>query len=146
MSQAVLKAFLELVPREQDAASVYTAEQIRQVMRQIELFPAVALPSPAAATVICGLVHFQGKGELWMITGQGFEKTARAVLAQQKQLAKTFYRALGLRRLHLLVDAHRADAMRWAELIGFRREFPTPLKNYGAYGQDQFMFIFSQGE
>lgn len=141
----ILDALRTFKPRPVDAWMFEHPVISQQLVSQILYFPCMALPSNDKPTVLCGLVHnFCGAGEIWMVTGEGFERTAKTVLQQQRRLARDFYKALGLHRLHILVDSDRKDARRWAEALGF--QFEARLKKYGPRGEDRDMFLFNSNE
>lgn len=106
------------------------------------MFPAYALPCINQPTTICGLIHDHGVGEIWMVTGKGFERSAPIVLQQQRQLLKTFYQVLNLHRLHMLVDSSDGPAKLWAARLGFVFE-AGPLRGMGARGNDQDFYLYN---
>lgn len=135
----VLEALDRFVPRACDA-DMFEPGVIEQLRAQIAFYPSFAFPSVESPTVLCGFVHGHGVGEAWMVTGAGFERTARQVLRQQRDLCALMYRTLGLHRMHIMVDADRPDAIRWAQSLGF--EYETRLKRMSAKGLDELVYLW----
>ncbi len=51
------------------------------------------------------------------------------------------------RRIELVVDVAFAPGARWAELLGFERETPRPLRSYLPGGRDAWLYArFSDGD
>jgi hypothetical protein len=144
MNEAVMRAFVKFRPSPAYLWHFADLQMWRAMKAQIENFPAHALPDPENPTVLCGCVHSRGVGELWMVTGTGFRRSAPTVLAQQRQLAADIYRALGLHRLEMRIDARRKEAWLWAGKLGFRHE--ATLKRAGREGNDTAVFIWPDKE
>lgn len=48
--------------------------------------------------------------------------------------------ACEFRRIEITVDAHFAAAVRWAEVLGFRRETPEPMAAYCPNGSPAYLY------
>lgn len=143
MGNQVLAALERMQVRDADAWMVATPALRDQLAVQITHFPAFALPAPDRAVCIAGISHLNGVGEVWMVTGAGFEGMARRVLRQARLLLPCLYDALGLHRLHMTVESGRRDAARWAIAAGFRFE-AGPLRGMGAQGQDMDFYLYER--
>ena len=115
----VLKAFHEMTLRPVDADYKEDPHLCAYIEQQIWNFPTFALPHIHDPVAICGLVHFRGIGEIWMVTGAGFERQAPVIVKQQRSLILSLISALNLHRLDMEIDARRADAKLYAEKLGF---------------------------
>lgn len=144
MNEAVLRAFQNFKPRPQDAWVFETPERRNFLEAQIVAFPCHALPDTENPTAICGLVHTWGVGEIWMVTGEGFARSAPVVLQQQRQIITAFYSALRLHRLCMAIDAGNAEAKLWAGRLGF--EYETTLKRASPDGGDHEIYLWPHNE
>lgn len=113
-----------------------------QVENQIRLFPTWVLPSIECPEVICGLIHANGIGELWMIPRKGFKRGAPVVFRMIKTMIETLQPAFGLHRLHMLIDPRDGKARLWAERLGFIQE--ALLTRIGHDGRDRFMYLYPE--
>ncbi|MDP2207049.1 MAG: hypothetical protein Q8K65_12175 [Alphaproteobacteria bacterium] len=144
MSKANIKALSMLQPRTDEDRRLLNDAACRALIEyQILNYPSFALPSIAAPVVVCGIAHAAGVGEVWMVTGKGFEEQFRTVLRQQRAGLPQLIRVLDIHRLHMLVDPARAGVCRYAEAAGF--EFEARLKRMGARGQDLEMYVYKGG-
>lgn len=128
-----LLAFLKMKPRAGDAenTAIMTDPELRaKVIVQIEQFPAVALPSLEAPVVICGAVLGDDMAELWMVTGEGFERQLKVVLRQMRSLLETAREAFAPRALKLCVNPDRPGAERFVRRLGFTYEKRTATHIY----------------
>ena len=141
MNEAVLKAFETFKPRARDAWMMDDAQYRERLERQIVLFPCYALPTSKAATCLSGLVHDMGVGELWMLTGEGFERDTRTILKLSRRLIAYLYGALKLRRLQMYIAVGDREGQIWAKHTGFRFE-AGPLKRLGRRGDDLEIWIY----
>lgn len=90
------------------------------IMMQTSCYPAVVLPSADCPVVVCGVVFEAGRGEMWMVVGQGLcGRVAGIVLRQQRSLILTAVAALDLSSLCMALRPDRHDAKRWARALGF---------------------------
>ena len=143
MNQAradIIKAFLKMKLRPVDADAHLNAGFKDWIIHQIYNCPAFALPDLKCPTVICGFLHAFGSCTAWMVTGEGFEKSAHRVLPMQQQLCKTMYAALNLHRMDIEIEAPRADAAAWAERLGF--EFEYCKKRGGTHAEDLLVYLW----
>lgn len=136
----VLEAFLRMKPRPVDAWVFDDMAKKNALAMQIKNWPAFALPSPENAAAIVGVVHAFGVGLVWMVTGEGFENSARRILPISRQLCKTMYKVLNLHRMSMEIEQGRKDAEAWAESLGF--EFETVLQRNGPRGENQSIFLW----
>jgi len=142
MSRIVLEALRTFTPREVDRWILSDRDACARLVWQIENYPAMVLPDIAKPTVICGVVSTAGVGEMWMITGKGFEDDCGVVLRQQRRLCTDMFAVLGLHRLHMMIDTRRDEAKRWARGLGF--EYEATLKKMGARANDVDIFLWSE--
>lgn len=138
--QHILDVFLKMKLRPVDAWAHDNPAMRETVTRQILHFPAFALPDSIHPVAICGLIHDFGVGTAWMVTGEGFEKSARRVLSIQRCLYAGLYKSLGLHRMDMEVETGRVAAERWAESLGF--VFETVLLRRGPGGENQSVFLW----
>ena len=117
-----------------------------RIVWQATSFVSIALPSVEAPQAICGISSHLGVGEAWMLAGAGFNAQVRRILPMQRQLVRHGYAALGLVRLHMLVDADWPQAARYARALGFVREFDRPARGLGYKGRDVDFYIFKPVE
>lgn len=80
---------------------------------------------------------WEGRATAWAIMAQdigGIDYLAihRAV--------KRFMKLIGYRRIDATVVWHFENAIRWAEMLGFKRETPEPMQNYGPDGQAHYLY------
>ncbi len=143
MKEAVLTALQNFKPRAADAWMLENAAYRQRLERQIVLFPAYALPDSVAPVCLCGVVHDFGVGELWMLTGEGFDGALRRLLPLSRELVRHVFEGLQLRRLELYVESARKESAIWAKHMGFTFEF-GPLRGKGATGQDLDLWTFSK--
>lgn len=142
MNDAVLRAFYTMTPRERDRLSYDDPVTRAYIEKQIMLFPAFALPDPDHAVCIVGAVPLRGVAEIWMVTGEGFERQAKTVLRQGRALCGSIYQALNLYRMAMYCDADYPAAGRWARALGF--EFETVLKRAGRNGCDAEVYLWPE--
>lgn len=145
MSELVLKALENFRPREPHRWVFEHPAYLAQLRQQIMLFPSYALPGSKRPTCIAGLVHEFGKGELWMMTGEGFERDVKIILPQARQLLAHLYTRLDLHRMSMRIACDNAAGRTWAKHTGFRFEC-GPMKSDGARGEDMDMFVYHNGE
>lgn len=80
-----------------------------------------------------------GRGQGWAVFNYSRIKPQHMV--QITRLAKKYLYELSVfRRIEITVVADFDDGIRWAELLGFKRETPEPMKNYGPEGEDYYMY------
>lgn len=140
MNRLALEAFERMEPSEADAYLFADPARRNFIRAQIVNFPAYVLPDPERATVVCGIVHAFGLGEVWMVKSRDFRRSAPIVLPLMRDLIAGGYAALGLRRLSLAVEAGRADAALWARRLGFARE--ATLRAAHPRGGDVDVFVW----
>lgn len=117
---------------------------IEKLCWQIENFPAFVLPSLQDPVIVCGIAHDLGVGEVWMLTGENFVNHWRRVLRQHRALCATAYRALGLHRMHMLVDPDRQGAGAYAGAVGFIAG--NIEKRFGPNGTDLQFYVWPHSE
>lgn len=144
MSARVLQALQNFKPRAPHLWVFENPEYLARLQRQIMLFPSFALPDSRAATCIAGIVHELGVGELWMMTGEGFERDARKILPLARGLLAHLYAHFGLHRMCMRISCDNAAGRTWAKHTGFRFEC-GPMKRAGARGEDMDMFVYHNG-
>jgi len=140
MNTDVIAALKVFKPRAVDAWVFEDARKMRQIIFQILNFPAIAWPSCDAPVFICGIVKQMGVGEVWLLTGEGFEDVWRKAARVQKNLCETAFKVFNLHRLHMLVDSTREDAKRYARIAGF--EYSNTNPGLGPRGEDMDFYIF----
>lgn len=128
-------------PRPETAYLVENAFYRDRLVRQILAFPSYALPSSANPSCIAGLVHEFGVGELWMLTGENFERDARRILPLARRLLAHLYSSLGLHRMCMRIAVDNLPGQRWAKHTGFQWEC-GPMKRAGARGEDLDMWFY----
>lgn len=138
-NKKIVDAFLAMKLRPCDAWAHENPEMKKVLCEQIKNFPTFALPA-GTPTVICGFVHIFGICTAWMVTGEGFEKSAPVVLQQQRALCSSIYHGLNLHRMDIEIERGRKDAALWAEKLGFI--FETVLQRHGARGEDQEIYLW----
>lgn len=117
---------------------------MRSMVHQIRTFPAMALPSMDDPVILCGVAYNCGVGELWMLTSESFATRWRSILRQHKQACAMVYEALGLHRMHILVDPRRPEACAYAEALGFKFEYTAA--RFGAQGVDMSFYVWPHDE
>lgn len=141
MNEAALQAFENFRPRPIDAWAFENDARRNFIRSQIANFPAAVFPNLESPTVICGIVHANGIGENWMLTGEGFVRSSPIVLQQQQALIGLMYRTLKLRRLCMGIQSTRDDAKLWAERLGYQYE--TTLREGCHRGGDLDIFLWT---
>ena len=144
MNEAVLEAFRKFRPAPAAAWAFANPAARAFMMAQIERFPSAALPDLENPTVLTGIVHEGGRGELWMLTGEGFRRTAPLVRDLALEMIPMIYSALKLHRLQLTIESGRADAALWARRLGF--EYETTLKRASRRATDLDIFLWPHNE
>lgn len=145
MSKRVLQALQNFKPRAPHLWVFENPAYLAQLRQQIMLFPSYALPDSKNATCIAGVVHDFGKGELWMMTGEGFERDVKKILPLARWLLADLYDSLRLHRMCMRIACDNAAGRTWAKHTGFRFEC-GPMKCAGARGEDMDMFVYNRGE
>lgn len=145
MSERVLQALQNFKPREPHQWVFQNPAYLVQLQNQIMLFPSYALPDSTRPTCIAGLVHEFGKGELWMMTGEGFAEDVRKILPAARLLLAHLYEQLDLHRMCMRIACDNKPGQTWAKHTGFRFEC-GPMKSDGARGEDMDMFVYHNGE
>lgn len=140
MNEASLRAFENFRPRPVDDWCFRTEARKNFMRTQIAHFPSCVFPDLENPTVICGIVHNEGIGEIWMLTGEGFVRSAPRVLEQQRDMLGLMYSTMGLRRMSMGIQSTRADARLWAERLGF--EYETTLREGCVRGGDLDVFLW----
>jgi hypothetical protein len=141
MNDRSLEIFRNFKPRPCDAW-FFEIDSVRlQLEQQILFFPVMALPSLDKPVALCGVVHAHGVGEMWMVTGEGFERKAPVIRDQQRGLCAAAVVALKLHRLHMMIESSRDDAKKWAEELGFRFEH-GPVKSLSARNSDLDIYLW----
>lgn len=140
MSQAVLHAFRNLTPRDADLRYFEDPRARQLIEAQILLFPSWALPDPQTASCVVGIVPNGRVGEVWMITGEGFEGHAKIILGIGRQLCRTMYEVLKLHRMDMRCRTDYPQAGRWAQALGL--EYETTLKRAGAQGENIDVYLW----
>ena len=136
----VLQAFRGMQPRKSDAW-IYEHDDLRKLIEaQILNFPSFALPDKINPVCVFGIVPVLGIGEIWMVTGQGFMREARAVCMAQKQTIKSLVNILHLHRVCLKVEAENTPAKNYARYLGFDYEHTEINGSARATNLDVFVF------
>lgn len=103
--------------------------------------PAYTVVDPEGRVVFCaGIHHFwHGTGELWglfsPLAGRYLETPKFA-----KQLLELGARQLGYERIQAVVNPEWPEAVRFIELLGFKKE--TAMKKYGPNGVDMALYAW----
>lgn len=140
MNMDTLAALKNFRPRAVDAWALEDPRKRAQLVFQILNFPSVAWPSAENPIFICGVMKQLGVGEVWLITGEGFENIWREAARVQKHLCEIAIKIFNLHRVHMLVDSSREDAKRYARIAGF--EYSNTNPGLGSRGEDLDFFIF----
>lgn len=138
MNQALQK----FKPHPREAWRLETPEFMERIAWQIANFPSVILPNYDTPAAICGIIHQFGVGEVWMIASADFKSHWDVVLPQQRRICADMFKALGLHRMHMLVDPTWRDARVYARALGFRKEFDKPARGMGPLGQDLDFYLW----
>ena len=137
---AVVEALKRMKPREKDRWMIDNVRYFDWLLAQAYHFPSFALPDIGNPSVICGIVHSFGRGEVWMVTGEDFKAQSHHTLPMQRQICRSMYRALQLHRMSLCVDAGSRSANKWAKSLGFRYE--TDLEKAGARAENLSVYVW----
>lgn len=84
-----------------------------------------------------GLVdHWPGRATAWAMmakhVGADYIHIHRATLRMIK--------LMNYRRIETSVACNFVNGIRWAELLGFKRETPEPMRGYGPDGSDHYLY------
>ena len=86
-----------------------------------------------------GLVKvFDTNWEAWVFTTPLFEKYGVRVGLLARKIVDNFFNSTSVLRIQAPIDSTHRHAMRFAEVMGLRRE--GILRKYGPEGQDFYMF------
>jgi len=89
---------------------------------------------PVAAAGVVEL--WPGRGHAWALLD---EEASRHMLRITRAIAFALD-AVPFRRVEMHVDAEFAAASRWAEMLGFVRETPQPMRAYTPDGRDCYLY------
>ena len=87
-----------------------------------------------------GLMHqWDGRATAWAVMtknvgGADYLAIHRAV--------KRFMKLINYRRIDATVLCTFENAIRWAEMLGFKRETPEPMQNYGPDGRGHYLYAW----
>jgi RimJ/RimL family protein N-acetyltransferase len=141
--QHIIDIFLNMKLRDVDRAA-HENEQLKQaVLDQILFFPAFVMPSQNNPVAICGFLHFQGVGTVWMLATDALQKSAHHVLPLLRQICATMYTALNLHRMDVEVRSDFTAGKKWAEKVGF--EFEGVRARGGYDGRDLCIYVWPDG-
>lgn len=85
-----------------------------------------------------GLLHqWDGRATAWAVLA---ENIGGADYLQIHRATKRFMRLIGYRRIEATVSATFENAIRWAELLGFKRETPEPMEGYAPDGTAHYLY------
>lgn len=89
-----------------------------------------------------GLMHqWEGRASAWAIMA---ENIGGADYLAIHRAVKRFMKLIGYRRIDATVAANFPNAIRWAEMLGFKRETPEPMLNYAPDGSAHYMYSWVQ--
>jgi hypothetical protein len=142
MNDTTLAMLDRFIPHPRVAARLVDPDYMARILWQMQAAPWFALPDDKAPAALCGVLHRLGVGEVWMLPGMDFAASARRILPMQRGMIEVTYKALGLRRLQMLVEADWPEAQRYAEHLGFVREYDKPARALGHNGTDVFFYIY----
>lgn len=142
MNEYVIHALETMDLRDSDAWVRDYPEAAAQLLHQACNFPSFVLPDIDHPSVVCGIGHSLGVGEVWMLASSAFETNWRAVLPMQRELCASMYRTLSLHRMHMLVDAAAEKDKRYAAALGF--EFDVPARRFGVRGKDMEFWVWPE--
>lgn len=141
MNEDILEIFHAMKLPENHPAAVNPI--IRQcVEQQITLFPCWVLPSIDEPACVCGIIPFNGVGEIWMIPSCDFKRKAPIVYRQIQIMIETLYSVFELHRLHMFVRPNDKKSILWAERLGFIQE--ALLTRIGSDGGDRLMYLYPE--
>lgn len=84
-----------------------------------------------------------GVFELWTGRGLGWALLSGNVtqlMVPITKRARAFFDASAYRRVEAYVDPNFPQALRWVELLGFKRETPEPMLNFTPTGGAQYLY------
>lgn len=85
-----------------------------------------------------GLMHqWDGRATAWAIMAN---KIGGADYLAIHRAVKRFMGIIGYRRIDATVAAHFDNAIRWAEMLGFKRETPEPMQCYAPDGSAHYLY------
>lgn len=85
-----------------------------------------------------GLAHqWDGRATAWAIMAQSIGGADYLVI---HRAVKRFIKLIGYRRIDATVVENFTNAIRWAEMLGFKRETPEPMQNYGPDGRGHYLY------
>lgn len=134
-------ALNNFIPREQDKWMFENTAYLQKLRIQLDsYYPSFVMPDHENPAMICGCMHELGVGEVWMITGQDFDKHVKTIVSQLRQLSGTLYRCLNLRLLYIRVESAREDAKRFAEAMGFEYSHTAPRMGFRGEDLDYYYY------
>lgn len=145
-SSAAVRALMGMEFSERDAWLSDDDEAFSALVDRAGDGPAFVLPRADNPLCVCGVVRTFGVGTLWMVTSRRFvgSPERRGVIAQQRQMIRTLYGALGLHRLQMTVVSGDGGAARYAAFLGFYHE--ATLRAFGPNGEDQEIWAYFNEE
>lgn len=86
----------------------------------------------------CGVMpQWEGRATAWAILA---DNIGGADYLAIHRAVKRFLKLIGYRRIDATVAANFPNAIRWAEMLGFKRETPEPMLNYAPDGSAHYMY------
>lgn len=122
----------------QDAQSDLSIEdRVGLCMAQAEAGLAYAVMDGDDVACVGGVLcdaGWPGRGVVWSIVAEG------ARMHGLTRIVRVWLDGLPLPRLELYVDATFLPGCKWARLLGFELETPTPMRKFLPNGSDAYMF------
>lgn len=143
--QGIVDALGRMRIRPVDAWMLDNRAYALRIVEQILNFPSFALPDLENPVAICGIVHAFGVGEIWMVTGEGFEEQVKTILPMHREMIRGMAQALNLHRVHMIVDPSHPGAARYGKALGFESEFGKLSRRLGPRGEDLEFLIWNEG-
>lgn len=85
--------------------------------------------------------HWKGRGEGWAL----IDKNVGADLLQVTKITRKLMDDTKINRIECIVDSDFEDGLRWAYLLGFKKECDR-MKAYGRDGKDCTLFVRFPGD
>lgn len=89
------------------------------------------------------ITYWPGRVMVWCIMGPAEAHHMRAI---SKRISNWLKAQAGRLRIEVTVDAEYPQAIRWAELMGFKCETPNGMKNYGPTGRTFLLYSWTQDD
>lgn len=127
----------DYVPQPEEA-HLTLDERMQIAMAQAGYGPSwAAVRSDGQVVAIGGICDsWAGRGICWA----GLSAMAGASMLALTRAVRRTHDALGYRRLEMFVDARSDAAQRWARLLGFHNETPTPMRAFLPDGSAAYLY------